>query len=119
MMEEITFECVQPLNPFLPLFSLHHNFDFLNTYLTYSSFKLERENVEANDAPDSEVGVGTSKKNRSTSANANALKLTSELLRIFITEAVQRAAATAEVEGASQLEPTHLEIILPQLLLDF
>lgn len=34
-------------------------------------------------------------------------------------EAVQRAAATAEVEGASQLEPTHLEIILPQLLLDF
>ncbi|XP_040867119.1 protein MHF2 homolog, partial [Glycine max] len=80
---------------------------------------LERENVEANDAPDSEVGVGTSKKNRSTSANANALKLTSELLRIFITEAVQRAAATAEVEGASQLEPTHLEIILPQLLLDF
>ncbi|KHN34373.1 Centromere protein X [Glycine soja] len=52
-------------------------------------------------------------------ANANALKLTSELLRIFITEAVQRAATIAEAEGASQIEPTHLEIILPQLLLDF
>ncbi|KAL2321737.1 hypothetical protein Fmac_026116 [Flemingia macrophylla] len=81
---------------------------------------LERQNFEAaNDAPDSEVGVGTSKKNRTTSANTNALKLTCELLRIFITEAVQRAAAIAEAEGASQIEPTHLEIILPQLLLDF
>ncbi|KAH1118184.1 hypothetical protein GLYMA_17G125900v4 [Glycine max] len=104
MMEEITFEC-----------DLIHS--ILKRFWTLRA--LERENVEANDAPDSEVGVGTSKKNRSTSANANALKLTSELLRIFITEAVQRAAATAEVEGASQLEPTHLEIILPQLLLDF
>ncbi|KAL9326577.1 hypothetical protein ACSQ67_007222 [Phaseolus vulgaris] len=65
------------------------------------------------------VGVGTSKKNRTTSANGNALKLTCELLRIFITEAVQRAAAIAEAEGASQIEPTHFEIILPQLLLDF
>lgn len=45
MMEEITFECVQPLNPFLPLFSLHHNFDFLNTYLTYSSFKLGTQDL--------------------------------------------------------------------------
>jgi len=34
-------------------------------------------------------------------------------------EAVQRAAAVAEAEGANQIEPTHLEIILPQLLLDF
>lgn len=34
-------------------------------------------------------------------------------------EAVQRAATIAEAEGASQIEPTHLEIILPQLLLDF
>lgn len=34
-------------------------------------------------------------------------------------EAVQRAAAVAEAEGASEIEPTHLEIILPQLLLDF
>ncbi|QCD80990.1 Centromere protein X [Vigna unguiculata] len=66
-----------------------------------------------------QVGVGTSKKNRTTSANGNALKLTCELLRLFITEAVQRAAAVAEAEGANQIEPTHLEIILPQLLLDF
>ncbi|XP_057417943.1 protein MHF2 homolog [Lotus japonicus] len=80
---------------------------------------LERENVGPSEALDSEVGAGTSKKNRPTSANANALKLTCELLRVFITEAVQRAAEVAEAEGASQVEASHLECILPQLLLDF
>lgn len=34
-------------------------------------------------------------------------------------EAVQRAAAIAEAEGVGQIEATHLESILPQLLLDF
>ncbi|XP_073219508.1 protein MHF2 homolog isoform X2 [Cicer arietinum] len=65
------------------------------------------------------VGAGSSKKNRTTSANASALKLTCELLRVFITEAVQRAVAIAEAEGDTQIEATHLESILPQLLLDF
>lgn len=65
------------------------------------------------------MGVGTSRKNRPTSANANAVKLTCKLLRVFVTEAVQRAAAIAEAEGVSQIEATHLESILPQLLLDF
>lgn len=85
----------------------------------------------------------------SHAANASALKVTCELLRIFITgssilkegtlmlgctysiissywenlsvgvEAVQRAADIAEAEGVSQIETTHLESILPQLLLDF
>ncbi|OMO89303.1 CENP-S complex, centromere protein X [Corchorus olitorius] len=82
----------------------------------------ERERIEIlnNDAVDSEVGVaGTSKKDRPTFANANALKLSCELLRIFITEAVQRAATIAEAEGGTKIEATHLERILPQLLLDF
>ncbi|KAG6633219.1 protein MHF2 homolog isoform X1 [Carya illinoinensis] len=65
------------------------------------------------------VGAGASKKNRPTYANANALKLSCELLRIFVTEAVQRAATIAEAEGVSKIEATHLERILPQLLLDF
>jgi hypothetical protein len=34
-------------------------------------------------------------------------------------EAVQRAATIAEAEGVSKIEATHLERILPQLLLDF
>ncbi|KAJ0104664.1 hypothetical protein Patl1_18191 [Pistacia atlantica] len=80
---------------------------------------LERERNGGNDATDCEVGAGTSKKNRPTSANANAVKLSCELLRVFVTEAVQRAAAIAEAEGVSKVEATHLERILPQLLLDF
>lgn len=52
-------------------------------------------------------------------ANAKALKLSCELLRLFVTEAVQRAAMIAEAEGATKVEATHLERVLPQLLLDF
>ncbi|GAB2269743.1 FANCM-MHF complex subunit Mhf2 [Dionaea muscipula] len=80
---------------------------------------LEREKNEFAEALESEGGAGTSKKNRLTSANANALKLSSELLRLFVTEAIQRAAIIAEAEGLTKIEATHLERILPQLLLDF
>ncbi|XP_050223517.1 protein MHF2 homolog [Mercurialis annua] len=80
---------------------------------------LERERNEAANAMDCEVGAGTSKKFRPTAANNHALKLSSELLRIFVSEAVQRAATIAEAEGVSKIEATHLERILPQLLLDF
>ncbi|RVW75167.1 Protein MHF2-like [Vitis vinifera] len=52
-------------------------------------------------------------------ANANALKLSCELLRVFVIEAVERAATIAEAEGVNKIEATHLERILPQLLLDF
>ncbi|ESQ27244.1 hypothetical protein EUTSA_v10019789mg, partial [Eutrema salsugineum] len=51
--------------------------------------------------------------------NANALKLSCELLKSFVSEAVQRAAIIAEAEGMDKIEATHLERILPQLLLDF
>ncbi|KAL6177555.1 hypothetical protein ACLB2K_049081 [Fragaria x ananassa] len=89
--------------------------------LVWSRRALERQLVEGTEALDGEVqvGAGTSKKNRPTSANANALKLSCELLRNFVTEAVQRAAAIAEAEGTDKIEATHLERILPQLLLDF
>ncbi|KAB5532085.1 hypothetical protein DKX38_018755 [Salix brachista] len=84
------------------------------------AFFYEREKNEGNDGTDCEqVGAGTSKRTRTTSANSNALKLSCELLRIFITEAVQRSAMIAEAEGAGKIEGTHLERILPQLLLDF
>ncbi|KAF2594260.1 hypothetical protein F2Q70_00045688 [Brassica cretica] len=52
-------------------------------------------------------------------ANANALKLSCELLKSFVSEAVQRAAIIAEAEGMDKIEASHLERILPQLLLDF
>ncbi|CAO2840515.1 unnamed protein product [Amaranthus hypochondriacus] len=81
---------------------------------------LEREKNEGIDTVDAEGAPGTAKKPRPTSAaNATAVKLSCELLRIFITEAIQRAAAIAETEGLDHIEGTHLERILPQLLLDF
>jgi centromere protein X len=36
-----------------------------------------------------------------------------------LAEAVQRCAVIAEAEGTTIIEPTHLERVLPQLLLDF
>ncbi|XP_020111279.1 uncharacterized protein LOC109726199 isoform X3 [Ananas comosus] len=56
---------------------------------------------EKDEAINVEVGASTSKKNRGT------------------TEAVQRAAILAEAEGSDKIEATHLERVLPQLLLDF
>ncbi|KAL1829113.1 protein MHF2 homolog [Daucus carota subsp. sativus] len=87
--------------------------------LIWSKNALERERNEGVDPMTDEVVAGTSKKNRPTSANSSALKMSCELLRLFVTEAVQRAAAIAEAEGASKIQATHLERILPQLLLDF
>ncbi|KAL3824911.1 hypothetical protein ACJIZ3_020940 [Penstemon smallii] len=76
----------------------------------------EKNQLSQNEA---EAGANTSKKGRLTSANANALKLSCELLRLFVKEAIQRAATIAEAEGSLKIEATHLERILPQLLLDF
>ncbi|XP_058193866.1 protein MHF2 homolog isoform X1 [Rhododendron vialii] len=87
--------------------------------LVWNRRALQRGKNEGAEALEGEPGAGTSKKSRPTFANANALKLSSELLRVFVTEAVERAATIAEAEGASTIEATHLERVLPQLLLDF
>ncbi|KAJ0989441.1 hypothetical protein J5N97_007797 [Dioscorea zingiberensis] len=96
--------------------------DTFDPDLIHSIFKLVwKRSAREEDTPviDVEVDVGTSKKNRPTTANSSALKVSCELLRIFVIEAVQRAAIIAEAEGIEKIEPTHLERILPQLLLDF
>ncbi|XP_073008187.1 protein MHF2 homolog isoform X1 [Typha latifolia] len=97
--------------------------DTFDPDLIHAIFKLvwsrRAHKSEANKPMDIEFGAGTSKKNRSTTANASALKVSCELLRVFVTEAVQRAAIIAEAEGIDNIEPTHLERVLPQLLLDF
>ncbi|KAF5796671.1 putative centromere protein X [Helianthus annuus] len=85
----------------------------------WSKKAIDREKIEDGEASKGEERAGTSKKNRPTSANPNAVRLSCELLRLFVTEAVQRAATIAEAEGGTKIEATHLERILPQLLLDF
>ncbi|KAL6882535.1 hypothetical protein ACP4OV_011225 [Aristida adscensionis] len=91
--------------------------------LIHAIFKLVWRRGErgggGNEAFDVEPAPESSRRNRSTSANASALKLSCELLRIFVTEAVQRSAFVAEAEGSTVIEATHLERVLPQLLLDF
>ncbi|KAJ7520563.1 hypothetical protein O6H91_19G010700 [Diphasiastrum complanatum] len=89
-------------------------------------FKLIWEKTAKEQAPKEdleeaglEVVAEASKKQRGTSANAKAVKLSCELLRLFVVEAIQRASFLAEAEGSSQIEATHLERVLPQLLLDF
>lgn len=84
--------------------------------LVWEKREREKNQLSENEA---EAGPSTTKRSRLTTANANALKLSCELLRVFVAEAIQRAAAIAEAEGASRIEATHLERILPQLLLDF
>jgi len=54
-----------------------------------------------------------------TKINADGVQLSGEFLRLFVVEAINRAAKVAEAEGAESIEPSHLEQILPQLLLDF
>ncbi|KAK8956664.1 hypothetical protein KSP39_PZI000516 [Platanthera zijinensis] len=95
-----------------------------DTDLVYSIFKLVWRRKAADREEEAEVIMdtdvaGTSRKNRPMTANSNALRVSCELLQIFVTEAVQRAAIIAEAEGNNRIEPTHLERILPQLLLDF
>jgi hypothetical protein len=50
---------------------------------------------------------------------SGAVALTGELLRIFALEALHRARQRADDLGDAAVEMTHLEQILPQLLLDF
>eukprot|EP00850_Spirogloea_muscicola_P004322 SM000018S03687 [mRNA] locus=s18:794263:794748:+ [translate_table: standard] len=52
-------------------------------------------------------------------ASSATLKLSAELVRLFLAELVQRAAIVAETEGDSIIEVSHVERVLPQLLLDF
>uniref|UniRef100_A0A453C7V7 Centromere protein X n=1 Tax=Aegilops tauschii subsp. strangulata TaxID=200361 RepID=A0A453C7V7_AEGTS len=63
--------------------------------------------------------IENGKNSRKQMTNASALQVSCELLRMFVAEAVQRCAVIAEAEGATTIEPTHLERVLPQLLLDF
>ena len=49
----------------------------------------------------------------------DGLKMTTEMLRLYVVEAASRASSQAKNEGCTVVELEHLEKILPQLLLDF
>lgn len=54
-----------------------------------------------------------------TKVSADALRLTAELLRIFVVEAAVRGVRQAQAEDVAQVDVEQLEKVLPQLLLDF
>ncbi|XP_029837065.2 centromere protein X [Ixodes scapularis] len=54
-----------------------------------------------------------------TKMNAQALKLTCEILRLLAHEGAARAAMQAKLQGDREVTLEHLEKILPQLMLDF
>nr|GME13108.1 centromere protein X [Ipomoea batatas] len=68
--------------------------------LTLTNFPADREKNDLPQTMDTEIvgAASASRKNRPTFANATALKLSCELLRVFVAEAVQRAAVIAEAE---------------------
>lgn len=54
-----------------------------------------------------------------TKIHADAVKLSSEFLRVFLLEALNRAQMEAMVDDSPTIEPHHVEHVLAQLLLDF
>ncbi|XP_020579753.1 uncharacterized protein LOC110024240 isoform X2 [Phalaenopsis equestris] len=101
--------------------------------LIYSIFKLAwsrkaAEKSEETELNETEVGR-TSKKNWPTTGTSHHSMTCRDLIRMpkrlaasffgSLSQAVQRAAIITEAEGNHKIEATHLERILPQLLLDF
>ena len=58
-------------------------------------------------------------KSEKTKYSNDALAMTTELMKIYVIEAANRAATQAKKEGNEVVELEHLEKILPQFLLDF
>ncbi|RLO09574.1 hypothetical protein DYB28_004567, partial [Aphanomyces astaci] len=54
-----------------------------------------------------------------TKIQPDALKMTAELMRLFVLEALHRAQEEAMIEDSSLVESRHVEQILALLLLDF
>ena len=53
------------------------------------------------------------------SIKEEAVVASAEVLRCFAAEIVQRAAEVAHQDGDDTMDGSHLERVLPQLLLDF
>lgn len=54
-----------------------------------------------------------------TKLHADSIKMSAELMKVFINEAIMRSIEQCQAEKATTVLPEHLEKILPQLLMDF
>ncbi|XP_058561427.1 centromere protein X isoform X1 [Neofelis nebulosa] len=58
-------------------------------------------------------------KDDKTKVSGDALRLTADLLKIFVVEAAIRSVRQAQAEDLALVDVDQLEKVLPQLLLDF
>ncbi|PNF28991.1 Centromere protein X [Cryptotermes secundus] len=54
-----------------------------------------------------------------TRITEDTLQLVAEVVRVLTTEATLRAGRQAHIEGMTEVRVSHVEKILPQLMLDF
>ena len=66
-----------------------------------------------------DVDADASKKNARFAMKDEAAMAAAEIVRQFVSEITGRAAEAAIIDGDAVLDGTHLERVLPQLLLDF
>jgi hypothetical protein len=57
-------------------------------------------------------------KDSNTKINKESLQIVVHLLKVMTDEALQRSIDVAKAEDVTHVDPDHLEIILPQFLLD-
>ncbi|ORX49089.1 centromere protein X-like protein [Hesseltinella vesiculosa] len=78
------------------------------------------DDTSATIAPETMNSIMKTKwKDERTKANNAALQTASEYMRLFTKEAVARAAEQASSENKTTITVSHLEKVLPQLMLDF
>lgn len=77
---------------------------------------VDSDSSEKEDLIDSEPLVNAASVRK---IHADAVKLSAEMLRLFVIEACRRAQMEAMVDDSETVEPQHIEQILAQLLLDF
>ncbi|TYZ64278.1 hypothetical protein PybrP1_013111 [[Pythium] brassicae (nom. inval.)] len=97
---------------------------FRGVWASSSSSSADAPDRAARDAShdddsDDEIEIESADATRVTKISQDALKLSSELLRVFALEAFRRAQMEAMVDDSPAVEPHHIEQILAQLLLDF
>ena len=75
-------------------------------------YKMKEKTVEV------VVKLGFTDKDK-TKMSSDAVRLTSEVIKVYILEALERAAQQAKRQDTTEVTPEHFEKILPQFLLDF
>ncbi|ETV99438.1 hypothetical protein H310_08130 [Aphanomyces invadans] len=86
----------------------------------WESAHQERDAIyESKDDGDSSADDILSDVRSITRIQSDALKMTAELMRLFVLDALHRAQEEAMIEDSTQVESRHVEQILALLLLDF